>query len=310
MKHIAPLVIITALSLVLIACQGETEPTAMPEPVEEAATALAEPTIETVAEPTAEEAPPQPMERPVVEPATPEEAGVLPMDQFYIDVIGLAAAWGHTIDLGKGLDLNYPPANNGIPAHIVVSFGGPGENADHPEVFSPYVAQGRILPIQAYKDMYETAGSDSVITRIESLQSILEERPQTIEGGIPVLPIIDAVQILRGEISYIDFDGGSGVGFVAYHAPDISPIFNNHLNYLFQGLTDDGQHWVSFVWPLTVNFLPSLEEATQEYQDKAYQDPTAYLEEVNKMIEEAADSDFDPVLLAFDQMMQSMIIGN
>ena len=310
MKHIAPLFIITALSLVLIACQGETEPTAIPEPVEEADTVLAEPTIETVAEPTAEEAPPQPTERPVVEPPTPEEAGVLPMDQFYIDVIGLAAVWEHTIDLGKTLDLNYPPANNGIPAHIVVSFGGPNEKPDHPEVFSPYMAQGRILPVQAYKDMYETAGSNSVITRIESLQSILEERPETIEGGIPVLPVIDAVQILHGKISYIDFDGGSGIGFVAYHAPDVSPIFNNYLNYLFQGLTDDGQHWVSFVWPLTVNFLPSLEEATQAYRDKAYQDPTTYLEEVNKIVEEAADSDFDPVLVALDQMMQSMIIGD
>ncbi len=313
MKYSRVLVLIITLSLVLGACQAETEPTSIPVEVEAAVTAALEPTKEPTEEPAteavAEEAPSQPTERPVVEPPSPEDAGVLPMDQFYIDALGLAATWGHTIDQGTTLDLNYPPGNNGIPPHIVVSFGGPDEKADHPEVFSPYVAQGRILPVQAYLDMYEAAGSDSVRNRVETLTSILEERPETIEGGIPVLPETGAVQILHGKINYIDFDGGSGIGFVAHHAPDVSPIFNNHINYLFQGLTGDGQHWVSFVWPLTVNFLPSLEEATQEYQDKAYSDHPAYLEEVNKMVEEAADSDFDPVLVALNQMMQTLIIG-
>jgi hypothetical protein len=157
--------------------------------------------------------------------------------------------------------------------------------------------------------MYEAAGSDSIITQIETLTAILEERPETINGRIPVLPDIPAQQVVSGKTSYSDFNGGSGVGFVASYLQGISPIFNNNLSYLFQGLTGDGQHWVSFVWPLTVNFLPSLEEATQEYQDKANNDHPAYLEEVNKMVEEAADSDFDPVLVALDQMMHSLIIG-
>ena len=323
MKHTTVLVLLTAFCLVLAACQAEAEPTSVPEQVEEAAAAVAEetseptdvptaapePTAEPAAEVATEEAPAQPTERPVVEPPTPEEAGVLPMDQFYIDATGLAATWGSSLEEGTALDLNYPPGNNGIPPHLVVSFGGPDEKADHPGSFSPFVAQGRILPVQAYLDMYEAADIDSVESQVEKLTTILEERPETIEGGIPVLPAIPAQQVVRGKTSYTDFDGGSGVGFVATYLQGLSPIFNNNLSYFFQGLTDDGEHWVSFVWPLTVNFLPSIEEATQEYQDKAYEDHSAYLEEVNQMVEEAADSDFDPVLVALKQMMESMIIG-
>jgi heat shock protein HslJ len=313
MKHITLIAFIITLCLILVACQGEAEPTAIPEPVEEAATAAPEPTTEPTAEPAAEAVdegvPPQPTDRPVVEPPTAEEAGVLPTDHFYIDATGLAANWGHTIDQGTTLDLNYPPGNNGIPPHNVVSFGGPDERADQPSSFNLFEAQGRILPVEAYINMYEAAGSDSIITQVETLTAILEERPETIEGRIPVLPDIPANQVVSGKTSYSDFNGGSGVGFVASYSQDASPIFNDKLSYLFQGLTDDGQHWVSFVWPLTVNFLPSLEEATQDYQDKAHNDSAAYREEVNQLVNEAADSDFDPVLVAMNQMMQSMIIG-
>jgi len=309
MKHFSLLLCIIALCATLIACQAVTDPTTTPEPVEEAATTVPEPTNEPSAEAVAEEVPPQPTDRPVVEPPTPEQAGVLPTDHFYIDATGLAATWGHTIDQGTTLDLNYPPGNNGIPPHIVVSFGGPDERADQPTSFNLFEAQGRILPVEAYIDMYEAAGSDSITTQIETLTAILEERPETIEGRIPVLPDIPAQQVVSGKTSYSDFNGGSGVGFVASYSQDASAIFNDKLSYLFQGLTDDGQHWVSFVWPLTVNFLPSIEDATQEYQEKAYNDNAAYREEVNYMVNEAVDSDFDPVLVAMNQMMQSMIIG-
>ncbi len=88
MKYSRVLVLIIALSLVLGACQAETEPTSIPVQVEEAATAAPEATKEPTAEP-ATEPPPQPTERPVVEPPSPEDAGVLPMDQFYIDALGL-----------------------------------------------------------------------------------------------------------------------------------------------------------------------------------------------------------------------------
>ena len=309
MKHSTLLLCIIALCTILIACQAVTDPTTTPEQVVEAATNVPEPTKEPAAEAVTEEVPPQPTDRPVVEPPTAEEAGVLPMDHFYIDATGLAATWGHTIDQGTTLDLNYPPGNNGIPPHIVVSFGGPDERADLPSSFNPFEAQGRILPVEAYIDMYEAAGVDSVKNQVEKLTAILEERPETVEGRIPVLPDIPAQQVVRGKTSYTDFNGGSGIGFVASYSQDASPIFNDRLSYLFQGLTDDGQHWVSFVWSLKVNFLPSIEDATQEYQEAALSDNAAYLEEVNQMVNEAADSDFDPVLVALNQMMQSMIIG-
>jgi hypothetical protein len=35
----------------------------------------------------------------------------------------------------------------------------------------------------------------------------------------------------------------------------------------------------------------------------------SYLKEVNKLVDKAADSDYDPVLVVSNQMMQSIVIG-
>ena len=112
MKRLRTLATLIFLSLVLIACQGEAEPTVLPEPVEAAATDVPEPTTEPTAVPepteepevqtTSEEAPPQPTDRPVVEPPSPEVAGILPMDHFYIDG---TAQHGGQVDEGQLLSM-------------------------------------------------------------------------------------------------------------------------------------------------------------------------------------------------------------
>jgi hypothetical protein len=71
--------------------------------------------------------------------------------------------------------------------------------------------------------------------------------------------------VVRG--AYHAFSGGSGIGYVTnLTGDDALPVTNaGGLNYIYQGLTADGQQYVFLLWPMTAEFLPAtVEEAVYE----------------------------------------------
>jgi heat shock protein HslJ len=162
--------------------------------------------------------------------------------------------------------------------------------------------------------MFGQANNPLIGQWIDELKRILEERPQAFgspfDEPIPVLPDVGATQDLHEKISYIDFTGGSGIGFVGHYAQDVGPFTNENLAYFFQGLTSDGAHYLSFVQPLTTNFLPdNFQEVPQETLDAISADPQAYLQEVTQTIADANNSDFTPNLDALVAMYRSIVIS-
>ena len=59
-----------------------------------------------------------------------------------------------------------------------------------------------------------------------------------------MLPILNAAQVFHAQTKYLDFNDGSGVGFVTYYAQDVSPVTRDQIFYSFQGLTDNGKYYV------------------------------------------------------------------
>ena len=216
-------------------------------------------------------------------------AGVLLLDQFTIDATGLTTSWSHTLApetlSGPGQTQN----SYSMPPHIMVGFSGVENNFPQLEQkkYSVSVPQGRIFPVSAAVDLH--APSQFTQEQVTQLETMLREKPQN-PAAIPVLPAIEDGQPLEtGKINYIDFEGGSGVGFVAY----LGPQAESNLVYLFQGLTDDSRHWLSFVWP--VESIHPLGDLTND----------AIVEWINA----ANDSDFAPGLMALNQAMASIRIG-
>jgi hypothetical protein len=194
-----------------------------------------------------------------------------------------------------------------------VTFEEPGRPKADVDFFTMTTPQGRIFPVAAYRQMSDAAGREFIGQWIDQLQTILEERPQSFpnfEDQIPVLPDVGATQDFRGKISYIDFNGGSGIGFIGHYGQDLGPFTNESLAYFFQGLTSDGEHYLSFVQPLTTNFLyESFTDVPQEVLDTLSANPQAYLEDVSQQIEEAENSDFTPNLDDLVAMDSSIVTG-
>ena len=200
---------------------------------------------------------------------------------------------------------------NGEPAHLRFTF----DNVDLPEWGGVYPDQAQLLiyPVEAYETMAADAGVDTVSERLDALRTLLEDRPETVEGEIPVLADFGgAVQDLIAQVQYLDFNGGSGIRFITHYGTDESPITDYDTFYTFQGLTDDGKYYIAFYNPASTALLPGDQAAI----DALLEDPAAfkenyqtYLQETTDTLDQARSTDFTPSLSQLDTMLESLQIG-
>ena len=328
MKKMAYLIILITMTFALVACGGGASTPEAPEAPAAAEDEAVEP--ESPEEPEVEEPESEAVEPPPEEEAAEEEAvavepppmddpSLMPVEQFqmYVDDLPVEG-WGKTIAAGAALDPAVGPSNNGFPPFVFIDFSSPGD-AKFPDPaigFTMDLPQGRIFAVAPYLAMYDEGGRDYAQDAVSSLQQILDDRPATLDEKLLTLPGFgDAQQGVRGEPTYIDFPGGSGVGFVAGYGQEIGPLLNDTLVYQLVGLTEThsdtpfGTQYISFVFPLEASFLSDLESVTDEEVAEAEADLDAYLAGVTEKIVNAADTDFTPDLSALINAMQSISIG-
>lgn len=139
-------------------------------------------------------------------------------------------------------------------------------------------------------------------------QELLDKRPSTITETIPVIPPVNAGQIIRAQVKWLDFGSGVGVRFLTQYDQAVSPINNEGLIYIFQGMTEDGLHGVTAVFPLDAAFLPAgpaMDEAAYTaFIENFDAEMTAVIEQLNT----APDSEFNPHLSQLDVLVQSISI--
>lgn len=158
-----------------------------------------------------------------------------------------ASVAGYTVDAEELWEV--------IPAHVVFSFSGYALPA---AFHQPRI---HIYPVAEF-----TSGSGAANTAV-TLRSLLDsgQLPPT-DGGfegatIPLLPPLNAGQLLRTQVAFVNFQNGRGVRFLTEYAQYYAPINNTDLFYTFQGLTNDGQYYVAAILPVAHPSLPA--DATQ-----------------------------------------------
>src|SRR5215207_6403721 len=139
------------------------------------------------------------------------------------------------------------------PEHVRITFASAREPAS-PRIGSmgPFThPQIMVFPTNKYGPM-----SDFAQEEIEKLEALLEARPPASQDTLPLLPLINAAQVLHSQTKYLDFQSGSGVRFLTQYGQDIYPIVNQHLFYTFQGLTQDGAYYVAAAFPIDAAGIP------------------------------------------------------
>lgn len=140
------------------------------------------------------------------------------------------------------------------------------------------------------------------------LLDLLDARPATIDGNMPLLPLTNAGQILHAQVRYLDFAGGSGVRYLTQFSLGLAAINNQELFYTFQGTTADRAYYVAAFFPVALPGLPDSGQLSDSDFANLMADYPAYLVDTTARLDSQAPQAFTPDLSQIDRLIQSLII--
>ncbi len=191
----------------------------------------------------------------------------------------------------------FPSDLGTIPEHVACKFPGYVlANTFHEPVI-------RVYPVA---ELESNVPSRSDIAAL--LKQLLQGRPEEPQD-IPMLPIWNAGPMTRAQVAYLDFVGGSGVRFLTQYGQALLPINNHELFYTFQGLTSDGQYYISAILPVSHPSLPADGSQVPNGDYYAFSENYAtYIEQLRVQLNGELPDSFTPSLAQLDAMVQSLIV--
>lgn len=239
------------------------------------------------------------------EPIQPTQAPIETMQEPDVSFEGIHFSFDPNIANGtfpviipeKNMGEDFMPGDT-YPTHFEFTFESyaVGDHFHTPKIL--------VYPVDEYRAISPTAADI-----IENLTQTLLTKPG---GGamsnLPFLPIWPAAQIFSAQVSYFDFQNGSGVRYLTMFGQGLSPVDNQNLFYTFQGLTEDGRYYISAVLPVTHLSLPN--DGASEIQDwtdftENWED---YIAETIDWLQMQGAETFTPNLALLDEMMASFLI--
>lgn len=155
------------------------------------------------------------------------------------------------------------------------------------------------------------AGTAEAAAALQQLQTLLNDRPDLAQymtvdadGGqwLPFLPTVAAGQVIRARVQYVETPALRGILYVTVYRQDVSPFRSDEFFYTFQGLSQDGQFYVSAI----LNFDTTLFPAQPEDFDPTTFDAVAYYTQSVEQLNQAGGEAFTPSLSLLEPIVQSM----
>jgi hypothetical protein len=127
------------------------------------------------------------------------------------------------------------------------------------------------------------------------------------ENDLPYLPLANAAQVFRAQPTYLEFQNGAGVRYLAYYSQSVNPIVEGDIFYTFQGLSDDGSTYISVNFPLLTGVFPDNTPNDFNYADfeANYED---FLQDSLAALDGQDESAFSPTLAELDAIIQSLVV--
>jgi len=168
--------------------------------------------------------------------------------------------------------------------------------------FSPHIS---VFPVRRFSELLP----DLIPERVSALQNLISGALPG-DSSLPFLPIFNAGQVFHAQYQVIPFANGSGIRFLTLYAQYTAPINNHDLFYTFQGLTSDGQYWVSLIMPITHAILPASGENPPggvSWEDFS-NNYGPYITDITNQLNAQPASSFFPNLAALDALVSSITI--
>ena len=160
-----------------------------------------------------------------------------------------------------------------------------------------------VFSVAEYKAVYDKAEE-----RISKLQQYIQNKPNIPADPIPFLPNWNAAQLFKVMPAFVTFQNGQGIRFLTEYGQYAAPVNNTDLFYTFQGITNDGNYYVSIILPVTHPSLPptsQVDAAIQAQIDAGYD---GYLAGILSGLSAQPLDSFAPNIALLDALVQSMNI--
>jgi len=207
----------------------------------------------------------------------------------------LGQPWGAVIPAEPVADGD--PTWMGHPEYIEIKFN----NYIRGETF--HEAAIRVYSVAAYRQF-----SPIVDEEFMNFHSFIQQKPQDQEN-LPFLPNWPAAQAFHAQMKYVSFQNGEGVRYFTEYTQYFVPVNNDELFYTFQGMTADGQWYVSMVLPVGHPMLPVDSNAVpQEQMDAMSQDYEPYITDMVNQLNSQPDNSYVPGLQLLDELVTTLRI--
>lgn len=260
--------------------------------------------------PLAQPQPQSPLRPPATELPEVSTELSLTLNQVSFDASDLTDRVQGMVKAAVPYDIEAPPYLNGAPTHLQFTF----RNAVTDLFPDSYPSLGRlyVYPVGGWRGIYAGYRQEmrDVNLLLGRLRSLLTQRPFYIGDEVEILPNLESTQVLRSQVSYLNFQSGSGVRFLTSYSQELSPIARSNLFYTFQGMSSDGRYYISFYHPILTAVLPEtvtnlVTEDDYDAFDAGYDE---YIRRITQQLNVQEAASFAPTLTQLDTMVRSLKI--
>lgn len=152
-------------------------------------------------------------------------------------------------------------------------------------------------------------------TLIKSLSDITSAPGQPLPDHLPFLPPFNAAQIFHSNEQVLAFQNGTGLRYLTQYGQAPMPANNEEVFYTYQGLTADGQFYVSVILPVNAAFLPAngspdtpLPADGVPFDWNNFENGQQHFDMVTEKLNATAPDAFTPSLTALDALITSINI--
>jgi hypothetical protein len=151
----------------------------------------------------------------------------------------------------------------------------------------------------------QLAQLQSLVASKADLTPYMAITENTTTNTLPMMPIFPAAQVIRARAQHLDLETIGGIGYLTVYRQDVSPFISSEFFYVFQGLSKDGQYYVSAMFKIAPAMFPT--EIAADFDWNAFSaNFSAYLQQSVDQLNAATPDQFMPSLAALDAVVGSL----
>ena len=126
--------------------------------------------------------------------------------------------------------------------------------------------------------------------------------------SLPFLPKLNATQVFRAQPRALNFENVNGIDYYTYFSQSAEPILDGQVMYAYQGITTDGQYYLSFSIYVETGLLQTTPIPQDFDWDTFAANYAGYLQDTFAAINSADAGTFTPTPADLSGFIQSITV--